>query len=342
MENLNLLAIFTAGLFAGGFSCMAVQGGLFATSLAQSEERRLKSEVKKNGNLFPILSFLIARVIAYTILGFLLGWVGSLVQLALPLQVLLQFGIAIFMLGTALYLLDVHPIFRYFIIQPPRLLTRFLAYRIKRNDIFGPSVLGVFTVLIPCGATQAMMVLAIGTGSAIAGATVLFAFVLGSSPLFFLLGYMAVRVESILQVRFIKVAAIAIILLSLFTLNSAIALTGSNLTLTNIARNMYCIFSICDTTEVVQNPVNEATITINTNGYTPNQLTVKAGSKVTLHLVNEGGNGCQQAFTIPSLNIQKIVPVNYSGTVQFTAPNQPTYLSFMCSVGNYQGIIKVI
>ena len=74
---MNLWAIFLTGLFAGALTCLAVQGGLLATSIAQRHEDKLKDDTKKNGNALPILSFLIAKLIAYTILGFLLGWFGS-------------------------------------------------------------------------------------------------------------------------------------------------------------------------------------------------------------------------------------------------------------------------
>ena len=111
----------------------------------------------------------------------------------------MQILVGIFMLGTALNLLDVHPIFRYFVIQPPKFLTRLVRKQSKSThfakasrveaDMFAPAILGALTIFIPCGTTQAMMALAIGSGSPFLGASVLFAFVLGTSPVFFILGY---------------------------------------------------------------------------------------------------------------------------------------------------------
>ncbi len=37
MGNTNLLAIFLTGLITGGLTCMAVQGGLLAATIAQRE-----------------------------------------------------------------------------------------------------------------------------------------------------------------------------------------------------------------------------------------------------------------------------------------------------------------
>jgi len=92
------------------------------------------------------------------------------------------------MIATAGRLLNLHPIFRYTVIQPPTFVLRYLNKISKDSSFFAPIMLGALTVLIPCGVTQAMMVLAIGTGSFFYGALIMSAFVLGTSPVFFLLG----------------------------------------------------------------------------------------------------------------------------------------------------------
>ncbi len=350
MANTNLITIFITGLFVGGLSCLAVQGGLLAATIAQREEERLKAKTKDTGNALPILAFLIAKLVAYTILGFLLGILGSAFQLSLTAKIVLQFAVAIFMIGTALNILDVHPIFRYFIIQPPRFLTKLIRKQSKSKEIFAPALLGAFTVFIPCGTTQAMMALAIASGNPLTGAAILFAFVLGTSPIFFLLGYFATKLGDVMQQKFMKFAAFAIILLAIFNFNNAIALTGSNLTFDNIGKSAWCVISYCSNGQggaksasyTQSAPTNDAVIAIDASGYNPDNLTVKSGSKITLHLKNTGGAGCTQAFTIPSLGLQKVVPLGQSGDLSFTAPNQPGQLPFMCSMGMYRGTINVI
>lgn len=344
---MDLGAVFLTGLFTGGLTCLAVQGGLLATTIAQREEEKLKEKTKNSGNALPIITFLIAKVIAYTILGFLLGGLGSVVQLSLTAKVIMTVAVAVFMIGTALNLLNVHPIFRYFIIQPPKFLTRLVRNQSKSNSIFAPAMLGAFTVFIPCGTTQAMMALAIASGNPLYGAAILAAFTLGTSPVFFTLGYLATRLGDAMHRRFLKVAAYALILLAVYNLNGAIALTGSNLTLENVWSNFYCTFTFCDRDfsppAQAAVAVTDATITIDNSGYNPNSITVKAGSQVTLRLVNNGGGGCAQAFTLPKYNIQKIVTNGNTDTVTFTAPNEPgTQIPFMCSMGMYRGTINVI
>lgn len=340
----NLITIFLTGLITGGLTCMAVQGGLLAATLAQREEERLKNNLQKGGNAIPILSFLIAKLIAYTILGFLLGSLGSFFQMSIVAKNILQIAVAIFMIGTALNILNVHPIFRYFIIQPPKFLTRLVRQKSKSQDIFAPAILGVFTVFIPCGTTQAMMALAIASGSPMLGAAILFAFILGTSPVFFILGYFATKLGEVFQQKFMKIAAIAIILLALFNLNNSLALAGININIVKPLSAVYCTFAVCNNSNsgVEQVANNNVSINIESLGYNPNTVTVKAGQIVTINLKNTSGSGCSQAFTIPSLGIQKVVPVGSSDVITFTAPNSPTQIPFMCSMGMYRGVINVI
>ncbi len=342
-DNTSLIGIFLTGLFVGGLTCMAVQGGLLASTIAQREEERLKKKTTK-GAATPIFTFVIAKLVAYTVLGFLLGWLGSALQLSLATKTIVQFAVVVFMIGTALNILEVHPFFRYFVIQPPNFLTRLVRKQSKSKDIFAPAILGAFTVFIPCGTTQAMMALAIASGKPLYGAAILFAFILGTSPVFFTLGYLATKLGDTLHQQFMKFAAFAIILLAIFNLNNAIALTGSNFTLNNLWSGFWCTFTFCSGTGIAhaQTASNDTSVTITANVYNPDNLTVKAGSPVTIHLTNTGGGGCTQAFTIPSLGIQKIVPIGSSDTIAFTAPTQHGQIPFMCSMGMYRGVINVI
>lgn len=351
MENINFVTIFMTGLLTGGLTCMAVQGGLLTATLAQLEEQKLQDK-SRQGNILPVVSFIVAKLIAYTILGAFLGWLGSVLKLSLQVQIILQITVVIFMVGTALNLLHVHPFFRYFAIQPPQFLTRFIRQQSKKQHsslviqrVFAPALLGAFTIFIPCGTTQAMMALAVGSANPFLGALTLFIFVLGTSPVFFIFGYLTMKLGDVLKDRFMKLAAVAIIFLALFNFDNALSLLGSPFTIKNSIKNIFCLVSYCDEPSraaLSLIPVKDATITINANGYTPNFFTVQAGSQVNVHLVNKDGAGCTQAFTIPSLNLQKIVKPNSTDTVTFTAPDKPGKLAFMCSMGMYEGTISVI
>lgn len=333
---MSLGAVFLTGLLTGGLTCLAVQGGLLATTLASQEAK---------DNSLPILAFLGAKLVAYTALGMLLGLLGSFFQLSLTGRAILQILVALFMIGTAANLLNIHPIFRYFVIQPPRFLTRMVRNQSQSRRVFAPAILGAFTIFIPCGTTQAMMALAIASGSPLSGALILFAFVLGTSPIFFVLGYLATRLGEVFQGRFMRLAAAAIMLLAVFNLNNALALAGNRFTVQAVWDNVYCTVAFCNSDPRLLHDVAAAdTVNINfhATGYEADRTTIRAGSQLTLNLVNGDGRGCIQAFTIPALGVQEIVPVGTEKTIKITAPNQPGVLSFMCSMGMFQGRLQVI
>lgn len=340
---MNLITIFLTGLLTGGLTCLAVQGGLLASVIAQEEQETLEKKFKNSDKILPIILFLFAKLVAYTFLGLLLGLFGSVFQISITTRILLQIAVSLFMLGTALNLLNVHPVFRYFVIQPPRFLLRLIRKQTKNSDIFTPAILGAFTVFIPCGITQGMMALSITSGNPLKGALIMFIFILGTTPLFFTLGYLATKLENVLHQKFLKVAGVLILFLAIVNVNSAIALTGSKLTIENAWKEFYCTaLSTCEETGGSVQTVNQATITIEANRYSPNIITVGKGSEVTLNIVNKAGYGCIQAFTIPALGIQKIIPPGTSQTITFTAPQNAQDIAFMCSMGMYRGVIKVI
>lgn len=344
-SDLNLLTVFITGLLTGGLTCVAVQGGLLASALVQGDRiKNQESRIKGKKRLSTVLAFIISKLIAYTLLGFLLGWVGSVLQISLQARILLQFAVVIFMLGTAFNLLNVHPFFRYFVVKPPRFLMEKVYNKPNDNGLFAAALLGFLTVFIPCGATQAMMALAVGTGQPLQGALIMFVFVLGTSPVFLLLGLLTIRLGTFLKRNFAKAAAYILILFSLFNLDAALALANSPFTIRMAVNRVYCIVSFCDpsTGSGQALPVTEQVIKFSTTGYSPSRFAVRKGERVTLHLVNENASGCIQSFTISSLGIQKIVLPNESVDISFVAPSEPGRINFTCSQGFYPGVIEVI
>lgn len=335
----NLWIVFTTGLLTGGLTCMAAQGGLLATLVAQ---RRAESE--ERSEKYQILLFLGSKLVAYTALGALLGWLGSFFQLSLGLQAILMATVAIFMIGSALALLDVHPFFRHFLITPPRFLMRLIRNQSKSQDYFAPALLGAMTIFVPCGTTQAMMALAIASANPFLGAAILATFVLGTSPLFFTIGYGASRLGGIFRDQFRNVVAGIVLGIAIWNLNVAAMLSGSRFNLRAFASAADCVvFANCGATGgmIAGAAASEATIRIQSNGYTVDRSVLKAGSTVTLRLVNESGKGCTQAFTIPSLGIQQVVPLGQNRTLVFKVPDEPGKLPFTCSMGMFGGEFQI-
>lgn len=384
----DLVVVFITGLTTGGLSCLAVQGGLLASSIAHQVEEDVQvtlaaKAAARKGNkrqapaapagvkhaAQPIALFLGAKVLAYTLLGALLGLLGSVLQLTPTVRGVLQLAIGLYMVGNALRMFEVHPIFRFFVFEPPRALTRFIrrTARNSRDDVITPLFLGLLTVLIPCGVTQAMMVLAVGSGSAWAGAAIMAAFTLGTSPVFFTLAYLATRLGGALEARVLKVAALAVLLLGLVSVNTGLNLLGSPVSFSSAVNALLPAASAplatgaatdlskidCDpklascganqgVTQEAGQAVNGNTVTVRAlnDGYFPASTRAAAGQPLRLNLVTDKTYSCAQAFVIPTLRIERLLPASGVTSIDLPPQKAGSVLRFTCSMGMYSGQIR--
>ncbi len=381
----NLLGLaFITGVTTGGLSCLAVQAGLLATSVARQAEtdvaaqltvrhvvaqrkkrsnRRLtkeqrcneraalatlaKPEKPKRNAAAPIALFLGAKLVAYTILGVFLGWLGSVLQLSPYSRAALQIGIGIFMLGTAARLFNLHPIFRYFVIEPPRFITRFVRRYAKNNasTIATPLFLGTLTIFIPCGVTQAMMVLAVGTGSPLLGAAIMFAFILGTTPVFFGLAYVATRLGEVLHTRFLRVAGVVVLILGLVSIEGGLNLMGSPYSFSNLLNSAAVSIAEAsgnyqDVAAAVPDANGAITIQASNSGYSPNLIKAPTGKAVSLTVVTSGTTGCTRGFVIPSIGFQQNLPATGQVTISIPASAAKGNLRYTCSMGMYSGYFE--
>ena len=326
----NLWIIFTTGLLTGGLTCVAVQGGLLATSM-------VGIRYSVFGRFLGTLSFLVSKLAAYVVLGLVLGGAGAVLQFTPVTRAIIQGVVAVYMLGVGLSMLEVHPIFRYFIISTPRFLNKIIRNQSKSSEWFGPALLGLMTVFIPCGTTQAMMALAVGSGKPLSGAVIMGTFVLGTIPVFAVVGMAAAKLGE----NFRKIAAWSVVGVALWSMNAALVLGGSPISAQKAWAGVECIISYCGPT-VAGVATNLVNVEIRSNGYKLDNPVIKAGSDITLKLENTTGNGCQQVFTLPKLGLNKIVPMGQKGVLAFKAPDKPGTLDFSCGMGMYRGQFTVV
>jgi len=304
------------------------------SSLASQDNQLEKKYAKEKG----VLLFLLSKLAAYTLLGFLLGFLGSTLNISPKFQGWLQLFVGLYMLATAGQLLNLHPIFRYFVIQPPKGIFKLLKKGSSAKSFFAPIFLGSLTVLIPCGITQAMMLLSMGTGNPVWGATIMFAFILGTSPIFFMIGL--ATTELLKHNAFSIIAAGLIAVMGILTINSGQLLRGSTHTLQNYYRVLVGDNSAIERDIKINNGKQEVTIYIGGHGYRSDTHTLKVGVPVKLTLVSQNAQGCARAFTIPDLNFFKVLPANGTQIIEFT-PKSVGSLIYTCSMGMYSGFFNV-
>ncbi len=328
------LAIFFTGLTVGGLTCMAVQGGLLTSVLAAQQKDELinKTPIRK---LFPVLSFITTKLVAYMILGAMLGFFGQILAISENTRVIIQIIASVYMVLVALNLLNIHPIFRYVIPTPPKFLFRLAKNESKKSDLFAPATLGFLTIFIPCGTTLAMEALAISSGSPIVGMTVLGLFVLGTVPMFLGLGVLMASLTDKFRTRFLKLAGIIVLLLGLSSLNGTLASAGLP----------YLEFSSSTQPQVVNSTIINGTqiakIDVTSSGYSPTYLQLQRNIPTKLQLSSNGVYNCALAFRSPGLGLSQDLPPTGSTELAFT-PTKPGKYSFSCSMGMYRGTIEVM
>lgn len=336
---MNLWIIFLTGLTVGGLTCLAIQGGLLASVIAAGEDEEIEQGINKKSTLIPTLAFLSAKFAAYTILGFLLGAFGGAIGISQSAQIVMQLVAGLYMIAIAMNLLEVHPLFRYAVIQPPRFLTKKVWHQSKSKQVFAPALLGAMTIFIPCGTTLAMEALAISSAHPVWGAAIMATFVLGTAPLFFGIGFITAKLGDNYRNKFLKVAAIAIIYLGLTSVNGALVAAGFPIHAQSILEGVQNTQKGVSSSDVVTSQAIEIFVTA--GGYSPNYVRVKKGGPVHVRVIGKEVYSCASAFRVPSLGISKNLKANETYEFTFT-PGKAGKIRFSCSMGMFTGIIEVI
>jgi sulfite exporter TauE/SafE len=355
---MSLWLVFLTGLTTGGLSCIAMQGGLLTSVIANQKDQEyddsLKNKQKKNNfvlasfdklDWMPVGMFLLTKLISHTVLGILLGLLGAAITLSLELRLAFQVFTALFMFATAMNLLDVHPFFRYVAFQPPKFLQRLIRNSSKSKALFAPALLGALTIFVPCGVTQAMEVLAINSSNPVTGALIMFFFVLGTSPLFAILGAATAKLSEGWYKKFTKIVAISLVLMAVYSLNAVLLVINSPITINKIVSPITYFFSeerfSASTNSVITNGVQEVTINISNNGYSPNYIKVKKNIPVKLTLISKDTYTCALSFVFKEFGIKTFLEATDTQTFQFT-PTKSGKFNFTCSMGMYTGTMEVL
>ncbi len=336
---MNLWFVFLTGLTSGGVTCAAMQGGLLASTIAN--QKKIKTVPGFGPDDWgPVAAFLSTKLVSHIILGALLGTLGSVITLSLGMQLFFQGLAALFMLASAMNLLEVHPIFRYLAFTPPQFARKLIKNNTITDRLFAPALLGVLTVLIPCGVTQAMEILAISSASPLSGALIMGSFVLGTAPMFVLIGLATARLSESWRTYFLRSAATLLILMSLYSFNGILTAIDSPYSLGRIYTVLRTPTAPAITVPL-EGGIQRATIDIVNSGYLPRKFVVKAGLPVELKVSSGEVYTCASAFTLKAFGINAYISPNTNQVFTFTPTKKGLY-TFACSMGMYSGTMEVI
>lgn len=219
--TLSLPVIFLIGIIASVSTCMAVVGGL-VLSLSATYAK----EEKKNKCISQAL-FHISRVVAFFILGGIIGLIGSAFTLNTTTSFILSIIVAFVMIILAINLLDIFDITKKFQFHLPKFLTKKVLDGESRASTFSPILIGAITFFLPCGFTQAMQIQALRSGTFINGALIMFVFSLGTLPVLALISFTSIEFsKSNWSGIFFKTAGLIILFFAAINLIGALSAMG--------------------------------------------------------------------------------------------------------------------
>lgn len=333
--------LFVVGLLTS-LHCVAMCGGINASQCVSSGGTAgVTSKFK------PSFFYNLGRVISYTIIGGIIGAIGSVIQFSGPARGLIAILSGVFMVLVGFSMTGLFPWMNKITPRLPRIFrekTR-AAGRSK-----GPFIVGLLNGLMPCGPLQAMQIYALGTGSALNGALSMFFFSLGTVPLMFGLGAVLTMLGSRFSKKMIKVSAVLVAVLGVIMLGRGLVLSGISLpsilpastVSADSAATSSAISSVgspADSTAEVSVEVQNISSTLPSSGYP--DIVVQKDVPVVWNLKAdaENINGCNRTMVISEYGIQVNLKEG-DNLITFTPTKSGTF-TYSCWMGMQTGRITV-
>jgi len=213
-SNMSYLMLFIAGVLTS-FHCVAMCGGI---AMTQSIGKQTDSQTNK----LRAIQYNGGRIVSYTLLGGLIGAIGSVVSVGGTFRGVVSIVAGLFMVLLSLNLMGLVKI------KLPK-----LSY--SKKSLFksqnGPFIVGLANGFMPCGPLQTMQLYALGTGSVIGGMSSMFFFSLGTVPLMLGLGLFTGSLSKNGGRRFVQASSVLVLVLGLIMVNRGLLLGGYGVSL---------------------------------------------------------------------------------------------------------------
>jgi sulfite exporter TauE/SafE len=353
-EGMSYATLIVIGLLTG-VHCIAMCGGInlsqtlrresgvgrgeWNTKSGESGGDSVASGSGESGTtysmLLPSLLYNGGRLVSYTLVGILVGALGSVITLSGRFQGVVQLIAGIFMVIMGINMLGLFPALRRFSPRLPKILENKTSGR-------GPLVIGFLNGFMPCGPLQAMQIYALSTGSPVRGGISMFLFCAGTIPLMFALGTVSRALSSaangdkgrafsrhIMQAGAILVAALGLVMfsngwnLSGFTVSTPASQPAQSASM-----------------PVIQNGEQIVNSILQPNRYPA--ITVQQGIPVRWTIDAPPGsiNGCNNRMIIPEYGIQYTFKQG-SNVITFT-PAKTGRFRYTCWMAMIQSSITVV
>ncbi|HWQ79749.1 MAG TPA: sulfite exporter TauE/SafE family protein [Anaerovoracaceae bacterium] len=311
--------------------CIAMCGGI---NLSQCIPQSGDQGGSRFASLGPSFLYNFGRVISYTIIGGIVGALGSAISFSGVFRGSVQLAAGVFMVIMGVNMLGIFPWLRRFNPRMPKVFAQKIDAEKGRSK--SPLYVGLLNGLMPCGPLQAMQLYALSTGSVTKGALSMLLFSLGTVPLMFGLGALSSVLSKKFTRKVMTVGAVLVVVLGLSMFTNGWSLSGlSNIAFANTPEASEGTSDIA-----VEDGVQIINSTLSSGRYPA--ITVQAGIPVkwTIDAPNGSINGCNNRIIIPEYNIEYQFESG-ENVIEFT-PDKTGKFQYSCWMGMIRGSITVV
>lgn len=325
-QNMGYGILFVVGMITS-LHCIAMCGGINLTQCVSY--KHAEGETSKISKLKPSLMYNAGRVASYTIIGGIVGALGSVINFSGAAKGIVAIVSGVFMMVMGLNMLNIFPWLRKINPRMPKVFGNKIH---NNNGKRGPFYVGILNGLMPCGPLQAMQLYALGTGNFFAGALSMFLFSLGTVPLMFGFGALSTFLSNKFTHKMLKVSAVLVMVLGFLMVNRGLALSGFNIAFAssgpgNVAK--------------IEGDIQVVTTKLESGRYAP--IVVQKGIPVKWTIKAEEGslNGCNNAIVISEYNIENFKLAPGDNVIEFTPDKEGKFI-YSCWMGMITGSISVV
>ena len=327
-SSTSYIMLFVIGIFTS-IHCVGMCGGIL---MSQSIITLYKPSIY--GSLKPIILYNMGRVISYTILGGIVGALGSVLSISLSTQALISIFAGLFMVIMG-FNLSGFSLFRAFSIKLP--LKKSL-----KNKSSTPFIVGLLNGFMPCGPLQTMQLYALASGSFTIGALSMMFFALGTIPLMLTFGLIVNFINSKNTKYLIKISGLLVILLGFIMANRGLTLLGIDISpkvLLNLSSNNSKIKITKENKAVIKDGKQIIKLKADSSGYSPNVVFIQKNMKTELVIESDEITSCNNEIVISSLNIRQKLKEG-ENIISFISKDDD--INYSCWMGMLKGYIKVV
>ncbi|HTO79123.1 MAG TPA: sulfite exporter TauE/SafE family protein, partial [Methylocystis sp.] len=340
-QHMSLDLIFVLGLLTG-FHCVGMCGGFVLSYTADDASAG-------RGSYLSHALYGAGKTLSYTLIGASFGLAGGFIAFTPMLRGVAGMFAGAFLIVFGLNMLGLFAPLRRFRLGFPRPLQNFI-YAEEARSRHRPFVIGMLNgLMIACGPLQAMYVMAAGTGSALEGAKMLFAFGVGTLPVLVSFGVLATLISSSLTHRLLRLSGAIVVVLGAVMINRGLILTGAGYDL----RSVIAALKNAGALQKVQPPdppgstaarprpaFQTIEMEVIASGYTPNQFVLVRGVPVKWVINGKQVTTCNHRIVVPSFELEFDVKPGLQ-TIEFT-PDKIGHISWSCWMGMLHGGFDVV